>query len=84
MKPVRLSGHARGYLAKRGFSASEVEEAIRTSPWAPAERGRLQCRKEFPFLENWNGHWYNTKLVRPVFVEDPTEIIVVTVYTYYF
>ena len=84
MKPIRLSAHARGYLRTRGFTAAEVEEAIRTSPWQPAELGRLECRKDFPYGRNWNGNVYTTKQVRPVFVDETAEIVVVTVYTYYF
>jgi len=30
-KPVRLSGHARSQLARRGVTADEVTEAIHTS-----------------------------------------------------
>lgn len=30
------------------------------------------------------GKVYATKQVRPVFVEEATEVVVVTVYTYYF
>jgi hypothetical protein len=84
MKPIRLSAHARGYLRTRGFTATEVEEAIRTSPWQPAELGRLECRKDFPYGRDWNGKSYATKQVRPVFVDEAAEIVVVTVYTYYF
>jgi hypothetical protein len=84
MKPIRLSAHARGYLRTRGFTAAEVEEAIRTSPWQPAELGRLECRKDFPYGRDWNGKSYATKQVRPVFVDEAVEIVVVTVYTYYF
>jgi len=84
MKPVRLSAHALSYTVKRGFTVAEVEEAIRSSPWEPAELGRLQCRKNFPFGREWNGNTYATKQVRPVFVEEASEIVVVTVYTYYF
>jgi hypothetical protein len=84
MKPIRLSAHARGYLRTRGFTAAEVEEAIRTSPWQPAELGRLECRKDFPYGRDWNGKSYATKQVRPVFVDEAAEIVVVTVYTYYF
>ena len=84
MKPIRLSAHARGYLRTRGFTAAEVEEAIRTSPWQPAELGRLECRKDFPYGSDWNGRFYATKQVRPVFVDETAEIVVVTVYTYYF
>jgi len=83
-KPIRLSAHAQAYLARRGFSIAEVEQAIRTTPWEPAERGKLQCRKDFAFTHTWNGRWYATKQVRPVFVEEVQEIVVVTVYTYYF
>jgi hypothetical protein len=83
MKPIRLSAHARGYLHTRGFTAAEVEEAIRTSPWQPAELGRLECRKDFPYDRDWNGKFYPTRQVRPVFVDEATEIVVVTVYTYY-
>jgi hypothetical protein len=84
MKPIRLSSHARGYINQRGFTVAEAEDAIHTSPWQPAELGRLDCRKDFPFGREWNGKVYATKQVRPVFVEESTEIVVVTVYTYYF
>ena len=84
MKPIRLSAHALGYLRTRGFTAAEVEAAIRTSPWQPAELGRLECRKDFPYGRDWNGKSYAIKQVRPVFVDEAAEIVVVTVYTYYF
>jgi len=84
MKRIRLSNHARGYLERRGFTVAEVERAIRESPWKPAELNRLNCRKNFPFSRDWNGRNYATKQVRPVFVEHADEIVVITVYTYYF
>jgi hypothetical protein len=83
-KPVRLSGHARGQLARRGISEDEGIEAIRTSSWQPAELGRLECRKDFSYEREWNGKFYKTKQVRPIFVEETDEIVVVTVYSYYF
>mgnify|MGYP003338060623 CR=1 FL=1 len=79
MKPIRLSKHAQGYFASRGFTAAEVEEAIRSCPWSPAELGKLECRKDFAFDAEWRGRHYATKQVRPVFVEEQTEIVVVTV-----
>jgi hypothetical protein len=82
-KPIRLSAHAKGYILRRGFNVTEVEESIRTAAWRPAEHGRLECYKDFPFGKDWNGRLYATKRVRPVFVDDPNEIVVVTVYTYY-
>jgi hypothetical protein len=84
MKPIRLSEHALRYTSKRGFTIPEIEETIRTSPWMPAELGRLDCRKNFPYVKEWNGKVYATKQVRPIFVEEAGEIVVITVYTYYF
>ena len=84
MKPIRLSKHALGYTAARGFIVPEVEEAIRTCKWSAAELGRLQCRKDFAYGRQWNGKVYATKQVRPVFVNETEEIVVITVYTYYF
>lgn len=83
MKPIRLSAHASRYTGKRGFTVAEVEDAIRNSLWQAAELGRLECRKEFPFNGEWNKKVYATKQVRPIFVEEADEIVVVTVYTYY-
>ena len=40
----------------------------------------MECRKDFPFDALWNGLHYATKQVRPVFLEEPNEIVVVTVY----
>jgi hypothetical protein len=71
------------YAVKRGFTVAEVEDAIATCPWQPAELKRLECTKSFPFNGEWNGKVYATKLVRPIFVEEANEIVVVTVYTYY-
>lgn len=84
MKPIRLSAHATGYITKRGFTVAEVESTIRSSSWEPADLERWQCRKDFPFNQVWNGKVYGSKQVRPVFVEESTEIVVITVYTYYF
>jgi len=84
VKPIRLSDHATRYMGKRGFAIPEVEDAIRTMPWHPAELGRLDCRKELAYGEEWNGKVYAKKQVRPVFVEEAAEIVVVTVYTYYY
>ena len=84
MKPIRLSEHALRYTGKRGFTAAEIEETIRTMPWMPAELGRLECQKNFPYGKEWNGKVYATKQVRPIFIEEAGEIVVITVYTYYF
>lgn len=84
MKPIRLSGHAKEQLFFRGTTAEEVIETIRTTPWQPAELGRLECRKNFSFENEWNKKYYKIKQVRPVFVDEAEKIVVITVYTYFF
>lgn len=83
-KSIRLSGHAREQLRYRGATEEEVVDAIHTVPWQPAELGHMECTKNLPFGKEWNGVWYATKRVRPIFVEEAAGIVVVTVYTYYF
>lgn len=84
MKLIRLTKHALGYIESRGFTRDDVEKAIRTCPWGSADLGRLECRLNLPYGQAWNGRLYDTRQVRPVFVEEATEIVVVTVYTYYY
>jgi len=83
MKPIKLSAHALSYANSRGFTVSEVEETIPNAPSQAAELGRIECRKTFPFNREWNKRIYANKEVPPIFVEEPDEIVVVTVYTYY-
>ncbi|MDG6026779.1 MAG: hypothetical protein E3K40_08765 [Candidatus Brocadia sp.] len=84
MKPIRLSGHAREQLFFRGTTGEDVVEAIKTSQWWAAELGRLECRKDFTFENIWNKKYYKIKQVSPMFVEEDAEIVVITVYTYFF
>jgi len=83
-KPIRLSGHASGYKTRRGFTEAEVVETIRTMTWEPTQGNRLETKKDFPYNALWNGKMYTTKQVRPIFVDEETEIVVITVYTYFF
>ena len=84
MKPIRLSQHAQQKMRDRGATEQEVLEAIRENPWEPAELGRMECRRDFKFGRDWKGRVYATKQVRPIFVEQAGDILVVTVYVYYF
>ena len=85
MKPIRLSAHALGYTAVRGFTAADVEDAIRTSEWSATDKAsRKECSKDFTYDAEWNGKRYATRRVRPIFVDEDAEIVVITVYTYYF
>ena len=84
LKPIRLSDHAREQLRRRGGTEQEVAEAIRSASWEPASWSRFECRRDFPYDGEWNGRLYETKQVRPIFVDEPTEIVVITVYAYFF
>jgi hypothetical protein len=79
MKPIRLSNHALRYCQTRGFTAEEVEQAIRQAPWTGAREGRLECSLDVPYNRMWNGRRYATKRIRAIFVEGPDAIVVVTV-----
>jgi hypothetical protein len=81
---IKFTLHAAGYTERRGFSLAEAEEAIKKSEWISSDKGRLECRMNIPFGKDWNGKHYETKQIRPIFVVEGDEIIVVTVFTYYF
>ena len=83
-KPIRFSHHARQQMTLRGASDREVISAIRTGASAPAKQGRLSFRKDIRFGGMWGGHHYATKRVLAIVVDKPTELVVVTVYTFYF
>lgn len=42
------------------------------------------CRYNFHYGQQWQGEQYPIKQVAPVIVEDRDEIVVITVYTFYF
>jgi len=84
MKLIRLSEHAKEQCIFRGTTEEEVIETIKTSFWQPIELKRQECKKDFAFEHEWNKRYYKTKQVRPIFVEEDTEIVVITIYTYYF
>ncbi len=84
MKPIRLTQHARQQCLDRGASEAEVVQAIRQGTRQPAKRGREQCRYNFAFGQNWQGRPYAIKQVAPVIKEEAAEIVVITVYTFYF
>jgi len=84
MKPIRLTKHAKDQCVERGATEAEVQQAIEQGSREPAKLGRILCRFNFPFGRSWQGNVYAIKQVAPVIKEEPTEIVVITVYTYYF
>jgi len=84
MKPVRLTTHGRLQCAERGTSQLEVEQAVREGTREPAKRGRVLCRFNLTFNSSWQGNHYAVKQVAPVITEEADEIVVITVYVFYF
>ena len=84
MKRIVFSAHAREQLALRGGTEAEAQAAILEGEGLPAERGRTAFRKNFPFLSDWKGRYYEVKQVMSVVVEEEDAIVVVTVYVFYF
>jgi hypothetical protein len=84
MKRIRLTEHARLQCAERGATEAEVLQAVREGIQEPAKQDRISCRFNFPFNRTWQGNWYAVKQVAPVIKEESEEIVVITVYTFYF
>lgn len=83
-KPIRLSAHAKVRCSLRGTTEKEITETIKTSKWRESELNKLECHKDFVFNKTWNNKFYKTKQVKPIFVKEEKEIVVITVYVYYF
>lgn len=84
MKRIRLTRHAKEQAAERGATESEVKEAVRKGSRRPAKHGRDLCRFNFAFGRDWQGKHYSVKQVAPIIKEKTNEIVVITVYTFYF
>jgi hypothetical protein len=84
MKPIRFSQHAREQMLERGASEDEVSETIRTGEEVPAKHGRRGYRKNFQYDHIWSGRTYAIKQVLPIVAEEADELVVITVYTFYF
>lgn len=84
MKAIRLTRHAREQAVERGATEAEVKDAVRKGSREPAKHGRELCRYNFAFGRPWQGRPYAIKQVAPVIKEEAGEIVVITVYTFYF
>lgn len=82
-KTIRLSKHAQEQCVERGATEDEVKKAIMEASWEAAKNGKYECKYTFQFSANWIGRHYAVKEVRPIFADEPDEIVVITVYTYY-
>ncbi len=83
-KTVEISQHAWEQMTERGASEQEVFTAIEQGGKESALLGRTMYRKNFQFDRMWRGRHYKVKQVAPIVVEHEDELVVVTVYTFYF
>jgi hypothetical protein len=84
MKPIRFTKHALSQCIELGKNELEVTEAILNGNQKQAKQGRLEYRYDFQFNREWQGRSYAIKRVSPIIAESETEIVVITVYTFYF
>ena len=84
MKPIRLTKHAYEQCAERGATEEQVHYAIRFGARKTAKRDRQQCACNFSFGQIWQGSFYAIQQVVPIIKEEEHEIVVITVYTFYF
>ena len=83
-KRIFFTYHALEQMDERGATREEVELAIKNGDREPARKGRLMCRLTLPFGKVWIKKLYSYKQVVPIIAEEEDQIIVVTVFTYYF
>ena len=83
-KPIILTRHATERMGERGASEDDVREAIRIGHCEPAQRGLIQYRLNLEFNGKWDGRYYAIKQVVPIVAEEKEQLVVVTVYTFYF
>lgn len=81
---IKFTKHALKRIEKRGTSKEEVIEAIETGNREPAQENKIMCKLNLPYNSIWMESFYPIKQVAPVIVEEGDEIIVITVYTFYF
>ena len=84
MKKIRLSRHALFQCQERGTNEREVIDAVCNGAHEVVKEGRSMYRYEVKYLSRWQGHFYATKQIAPIVVEEKDEIVVVTVYTFYY
>ncbi len=79
-----MTHHAREQAIERGTTEAEIKESIAKGSRHAAKQGRWMYRHNFQYGAKWQGQFYPIKQVAPVVVEKANEIVVVTVYTFYF
>jgi hypothetical protein len=82
LKPIAFSRHARDQMAARGVRREEAISAIRSGQRVPAKAGRQGYERTFPHGSMWQGRAYANNRVLVVVSEEPSRLVVVTVYSF--
>ena len=82
--PIHFTSHALDSARKRGTNQTEIQMPILGATWRAAKLDRAEAEMEFDYSSEWNGQYYQFKKVNPVFVVEYDQIIVVTVYCFYY
>ncbi len=82
---VKFSNHAKIQMLARGTDENEVIESIEKGQWQPAKDNKHHSKRTFLFekISPVNKQFYKFKTVDSVFVNENSEIIVVTIKVYY-
>lgn len=83
---IKFSNHSKLQMTARGANENEVIQAIEEGNWQRAKENKFQCSKKFLYQDfsPVNKQYYQFKTVNSIFVNENSEIIVVTVKVYYF
>ena len=84
MKPIRLTKHALEQCRERGATEDEVKHAVENGSYEPVRTGRKLYRFNFSYNRIWQDERYAIKQVAPIVKEERNEIVVITVFTFYF
>jgi|GEM_PF-2772284 len=82
---VKFSNHSIIQMLARGTNEKEVIETIKSGNWLPARDNKYHCIKTFLFdnISPINKLFYKFKTIDTIFVNENSEIIVVTVKVFY-
>lgn len=84
MKSIRLTNHAEEQAIERGTNKAEIVSTIITGNRKPTKNGRYKYQATLQYNNDWQGKFYSLKKVVPIVAETDTELVVITVYTFYF
>ena len=81
---IRFTQHSILQCKERGTNEKEILDAIEKGESENVKNGRIMYRSNFQYNREWGGKFYKIKQVAPVVKKEDNELIVITIYTFYF